>query len=175
MRQKSIAIGLAAAWIVLGIARSIAWADGGAVRFSERRNDRLVTVFTSPTPLRAGPVDISVLLQDANSGTPVLGTAIVVHAWAVQRESQDISAPATSEAATNKLLRAAQLNFAEPGSWHVSVDVQGLSTAPPIGFDVEVARPLPPWLHLGVWIAWPLVPIGLFACHHWLDRRRRRK
>ncbi len=66
MRSKSIAIALAAAWIVLGAATSVAWADGGAVRFLERRGDRLVTVFTSPTPLRAGPVDVSVLLQRAD-------------------------------------------------------------------------------------------------------------
>ena len=171
MRSKSIAIAVAAAWIVAGYATSVARADGGAVRFSERRGDHLVSVFTSPTPLRAGPVDVSVLLQDSDSGKPVLGTPIVVHARPIRDASQEISAPATSEAATNKLLNAAQLEFAQPGSWRVSVDVQCLNAAPPIDFNVEVAEPLPSWLHLGVWIAWPLVPIGLFACHQWLGQR----
>jgi len=40
-------------------------ADGGAVRLSERQGGYQITAFTSPTPFRAGPVDISVLVQDA--------------------------------------------------------------------------------------------------------------
>lgn len=174
MRRKFIAISLAATWIVLGYANSVAWADGGAVRFSERRGDRVVTVFTSPTPLRAGPADVSVLLLDADSGQPVLGIPIVVEARPIQGGSPEIRAPATGAAATNKLLSAAQLDFAEPGLWQVSIEVQGLSPTPPLSFEVEVAEPLPPWLHFGVWIAWPLVPIGLFGCHQWLTLRRRR-
>src|ERR1700676_3596947 len=174
MRGNSIAIALFAAWIFLGVTNSAALGDGGAMRFSERRSDRIVTVFTSPTPLRAGPVDVSVLVQDADSGKPVLDASIMVNAHPVDHPQNGTSAPATTDAATNKLLHAAQLEFSESGRWHLEVNVQGLSAERPIGFEVEAAEPLPPWLHLGAWIAWPLVPIGLFACHQWLDQRRRR-
>jgi hypothetical protein len=37
-----------------------AFADGGLIRAQRRTADHLLTVFTSPTPLRAGPVDISI-------------------------------------------------------------------------------------------------------------------
>src|SRR6202162_2952447 len=64
---KLTAIGLLVTWLILGSEVSVASADGGAVRYSERHDDRLITVFTDPTPLRAGIVDVSVLIQDANS------------------------------------------------------------------------------------------------------------
>src|SRR6516225_11891006 len=44
---------------------SLARADGGAVRLRERVGGYQIAVFTSPTPFRAGPVDVSVLVQDA--------------------------------------------------------------------------------------------------------------
>ena len=46
-------------------------ADGGTVRLSERQGEYRITVFTAPVPFRAGLVDISVLVQDAVSRTPI--------------------------------------------------------------------------------------------------------
>ena len=173
MRGTFMLIALLATWFALGAGASIALGDGGAVRFSSRRGDRLITVFTAPTPLRAGVVDVSVLVQDADSGKPLLDVRIVVHAHPIQHSQGRISAPATSEAATNKLLRAAGLELSEPGWWRVEVVVQDLGPGPPISFDVEVAEGPPPWLDLSVWIGWPLVAIGCFALHQWLVHRRR--
>src|SRR5437868_5841580 len=47
---------------------SAARADGGMIRLSEQNGKYRITVFTSPAPLRAGPVDISVLVQDDMTG-----------------------------------------------------------------------------------------------------------
>ncbi len=47
---------------------SLARADGGAVRLRQRSGGYQIAVFTEPTPLRAGPVDVSVLVQDAETG-----------------------------------------------------------------------------------------------------------
>jgi hypothetical protein len=168
---KLTAIGLLATWLALGAEVSVATADGGAVRYSERRGGRLVTVFTAPTPLRTGVVDVSVLLQDANSGKPLLDVPVMVHAERIDHE-QRISIPATTEAATNKLLRAAQIDLTAPGRWHLEVVVEGSSPGPPIGFDVEVAEALPPWVETSLWIGWPLAAIALFAAHQFLVRRR---
>ena len=44
---------------------SVARADGGVVRLRQRAGGYQIAVFTSPTPIRAGPVDVSVLVQDA--------------------------------------------------------------------------------------------------------------
>jgi hypothetical protein len=149
---------------------AIARADGGTVRCSEVRDGCRITVFTAPTTLRAGPVDVSVLVQDAASGTPLLDVPILVSAHPANYPGLRISIQATSEAATNKFLRAAPMNLVEPGWWHVDVMVQDSKQS--IGFDVEVAEAPPPWLALGLWIGWPLLAIAVFAVHQWLVRRR---
>ena len=71
---------LATVWIGLGVGCVPALADGGTLRFFGRRGDRLVTVFTVPAPLRAGPIDLSVLVQDAQTGRPITDLPIEVHA-----------------------------------------------------------------------------------------------
>jgi hypothetical protein len=172
MHGKTMAIALVA-WFALDAAASVVYADGGMVRFSERRGDRLITVFTTPTPLRAGPVDVSVLVQDANTGRPLTDVPIVVHVHPIQNSLRKTATPATTEATSNKLMCAAELDLSEPGWWHVLIVMDGVEQGPPIAFDVEVAEPLPPWLHMGLWIGWPLVVVALFAIHQSLACRRR--
>ena len=53
-----------------------AQADGGAVCLHETSGPFLVTVFVSPYPLRVGPADISVLVQDQRTGEVVLDPII---------------------------------------------------------------------------------------------------
>jgi hypothetical protein len=172
MSGKHVLMVLAIGWLELGAASSPVLGDGGTLRFSGRRGDRLVTVFTAPAPLRAGPIDLSVLVQDAETGRPITNLPIDVQGQQIGHAQTTIRAAATPGAATNKLLRAARLELSEPGRWHFDVYVQGVDRSQPIGFDVEVAQPPPPWLNMSLWIAWPLVPIGLFAIHQFRLRRR---
>jgi hypothetical protein len=172
MHGKSMAITLVA-WFALDAAASVAFADGGMIRFSERRGDQLITVFTTPTPLRAGPVDVSVLMQDADTSRPLTDLPVVVYAHPIQNTLRKIAAPATTEAASNKLMCAVALDLTEPGWWHVEIVVDGVEQDPPIAFDVEVVEALPPWLHMGLWIGWPLAVIAVFAIHQLLACRRR--
>jgi hypothetical protein len=172
MSGKHILMVLAIGWLELGAASLPALGDGGTLRFSGRRGDRLVTVFTAPAPLCAGPIDLSVLVQDAETGRPITNLPIEVVAQQFDHAHATIRATATTEAATNKLLRAAGLELSEPGRWHFDVSVQGVDRLQPIEFDVEVAQPAPPWLSMSLWIAWPLVPIGLFAIHQFRLRGR---
>jgi hypothetical protein len=171
VRGEFMTTALVTAGLALGAEAPAARADGGAVRAYERRDDRLIAVFTAPTPIRVGFVDVSILVQDANSGSPLPDGPIVVHAHPIHDPRGRISVPATSGAATNKLLRAARLELSEPGRWHVEVVAQGVGQGP-IGFDIDVAEAQPPWLDMTVWIGWPLVAIGLFAVHQWLVHRR---
>jgi hypothetical protein len=150
-------------------------ADGGAVRLSERQADYRITVFTAPTPLRAGPVDISVLVQDARTGRPAPQARVTVRAAPRGRPREAISQPATSEAATNKLLRAAVFEMPEPGWWEVEVDVEGERGSARARFEVEAAEAAPRWLTLWPWLGWPAVAILVFGIHQWLTRSNRRR
>ena len=71
--------------------------------------------------------------------------------------------PATTEAATNKLFRAAQFELPEPGRWEMQVQVEGLHGLAVIGGEVEAAEPLPRWPEMWPWIGWPALVIVLFV------------
>ena len=58
---------------------------------------------------------------------------------------------------------AALFELPQPGRWHVEVRVGGSPRSEPISFELEVAEGPVPWLQLSLWIAWPIVPIALFA------------
>jgi hypothetical protein len=169
VRGKVLLITMWTAWN----ASAIAHADGGTVRFCEVRDGRRITVFTAPTLLRAGPLDVSVLVQEVDSGKPLLDLPIVVSAYPIPDPWPKISAPATTEAATNKLLHMAQLKLPEAGTWRIEVVVEGAQQETAIRFDVFVAQAPPRWLDMSLWIGWPLLAIGVFAFHQYLVHRRR--
>src|SRR6516162_8126595 len=114
-----------------------ALADGGTLRMSEEKGNYQIAIFTSPTPLRAGPVDISVLVQNAATHEPVSDVQIVVKAARRDRRGAAIHRPATFEAATNKLFQAVALNLNEPGWWQVEVGLDGPLGEARVALDIE--------------------------------------
>jgi hypothetical protein len=147
-------------------------ADGGTVRLSQRQGDYRITVFTTPTPFRAGPVDISVLVQDAVTGRPLPEAQVTIRATPRDHLGNAILRSATSEAATNKLFRAAVFELPEPGWWEVEVAVESARGEARVRFEVEAAEAAPPWPSLWPWLAWPVAAVLLFGVHQWLVRRK---
>jgi hypothetical protein len=147
-------------------------ADGGAVRLSERQGGYRITVFTEPTPFRAGPVDVSVLIQDGHTGQPVPVERVTVRLAPRGRPDEALVQPATTEAATNKLFLAAKFDLPGPGWWEVEIEVEGELGPARARFAVEAAEAAPPWLASWAWFGWPAVAIVLFAIHQLLVRRK---
>lgn len=137
-------------------------ADGGKVVSSQRQDDLLITVFLAPTPVRAGTVDISVLVQDVEAGRIVEPRRVLVRRRPAHRNEPPITRQATHEAATNKLLTAATIELPTPGEWDISVLVTTDDGAHESAFLVTAAEPLPRLVELAGWLLWPLLPIGLF-------------
>jgi hypothetical protein len=152
----------------LATTRSV-FADGGTVRISESRGDLEITVFTAPTPLVVGSADISVLVLDARSGKPRVDVPIRVTAVPADRSQRTVRVEATNEAATNKLMRAASVTFAQPGRWQIEATTPGLE---PLRFGVEVGEGPPPWREMSLWIGWPVLLIAAFAVRQWTIARR---
>lgn len=146
-------------------------ADSGTLRASSRQHGYQVTVFTSPTPLRAGTVDVSVLVQDGATGA-ALDSSVQVQAWPRGRPGEAVRCTATPEAATNKLFRAAVFELPEPGWWEVVVQVAGLPEPVEAHFAVEAAGPLPAWQAVAPWVAWPVLVVAGFVAHQRLVRRK---
>jgi hypothetical protein len=167
-------------WLVacLGLAVLVqvpvgALADGGTLRFSKPCGHYRITLFTAPAPLRAGPVDFSILVQATDSESPVLDIPVTVYVYPESDPQRRLSGPVTTMAATNKLFRAIQLDLSEPGRWHVEVELETPEGAARVDTDLEVGPALPAWIDLVLWISWPAVAIVLFGIHQVLVRRRK--
>jgi hypothetical protein len=171
MRAKMGVATLSVLCLTLLIGSKDVRADGGMLRFHGRRADRVISVFTTPNPLCVGLADVSVLVQQTESGRVTTDFSVKVLAYPLDRPDSRISAAATNEAATNKLFRAAMLELHRPGRWHVDVIVEGLSPNPPIEFEMEVADATVPWLEFSLWICWPLLPIALYAIQQFRQSR----
>ena len=146
-------------------------ADGGVVRLSEARGDLLLTVFTAPTPLRAGLVDVSVMVQEIAGQRPVLDASVSI----VLRSQVDhtvVRAAATRAQATNKLLYAADVDLPVAGDWDLEVTVERGPTSAHVETELSAGAPVPRLLALWPYVTFPAVVIALFAVHQGLARRR---
>ena len=153
--------------VVLSAWTARAQADGGTAQFTKSDGPFRITVFTSPSPLRAGPVDISLMIQNQENQQPLLACSVDVQ---LRRDTTCISAPATRDAAQNRLLYAAQVKIPEPGIWDVAVVIKnGTDSAKIIGaITVAPARSV----LLAYWRSLLLPPllIALFVLNQWLKR-----
>jgi hypothetical protein len=129
-----------AALLLMGVRP--AWGHhGGEVRLMEKAGPFVITVFSDPTPLRVGPVDISVMVQDGDSGRPILDAEVTVRLQERGTGGPPIITQATRQNATNKLLYAAPVNLPAPGLWALQVTTQYQEQAADVTCIVTAAAP----------------------------------
>jgi hypothetical protein len=141
---------------------SSARGDGGTLRLNELAGPYRVALFTAPTPLRVGPVDVSVLVQDADTGQSLSDVAVEVTLTDLV-SGNSLKARAQRGTATNKLFYAAELDLQVAGAWRIDVEITGPQGTEHFTCTVEAAEPIPRWQALWMWMAWPAVPIVLFG------------
>jgi hypothetical protein len=157
--------------VTIILAQVSALADGGAVQLRKEAGPFMITVFTAPAPLSAGPVDISLLLQNRNGLEPVLdaGVSLILRSEA---SGAEVQARPTRERAQNKLLYAAPVTLAESGKWQLDVIIlrNGERTGATGTIDVAPASEEP----ASYWscIAFPPLMIVLFVVRERLIRRK---
>lgn len=154
---------------------AVALADGGTVRLKERSGPFVITVFTSPTPLRAGPADVSVLLQEAASDRPILDATVVIALRPLDDHRPPIRVPATHRDATNKLLYAALVDVPVAGVWGLHVTVRHGDVSAEVTCPLDVAPPAAPLRSYWLYLALPPLVAALFALHQWLGARAARR
>ncbi|HEV8039349.1 MAG TPA: hypothetical protein VGP62_10845 [Bryobacteraceae bacterium] len=158
--------------VAIILAQTLAWADGGAVQLREEAGPFVITVFTAPAPLSAGPVDISLLLQNRNGLEPVLDASVSL----ILRDPSGAEIPArlTREQAQNKLLYAAPVTLAKSGKWQLDITIlkNGERTSAKGTIDVAPA----PEMTASYWsyIAFPPFTIMAFVVRERLIRRRKK-
>jgi hypothetical protein len=159
---------------LLILAQAPTWADGGMVQMRQETGDLIITVFTSPTPLSVGPVDLSLLLQNRNGLDPVLDASVslvLVHA----DSNIEFHARPTREQARNKLLYAAPVMLSKRGQWGIAVTVLRKEKEATAVGTLEVAPAPDRTVSLAGFLAFPPLVIMLFVVRERLLRRRSRK
>jgi hypothetical protein len=159
---------------LLALAATLTHADGGKVQFQRKAGAFNITLFSTPSLVRVGRTDFSVMVQSSTSPDPLLNADVRLHF--VKREANSIaavSAPARREKATNRLLYAAQVDLNSTGKWRVEISVQTPGDSALVTGDVDVLPPEPPLLaHWPYFAALPVVAF-LFVLNQRLKRRRR--
>lgn len=160
-------------WLLL-VAVPAAHADGGAVLAREQGGGLSVTVFAAPVPLRVGPIDLSVLVQEARDDTTILDARVLVSLFEEGSGVARWVGPADHEQATNRLLYAAPISIASAGSWRALVEVQKQGAQLSMEVALDVLPALPAARRFWPWLAIPLLVALVFLLHQWLQQRRPR-
>lgn len=163
--MRTIAVGWA---LLLLLSAGEARADGGRMVYSGKTNGYRISVFVAPTPLRPGPADVSVLVQDAVTGD-IVPDAVV---WVLVAGGEQQRRRTSRQEATNKLYQATTVTFPTAGHWGVQIDVEGPLDEGACRFEIEVAPPLPRWQELGGWLLWPIFAVALFTLRELCLRNR---
>ncbi|MEI8387803.1 MAG: hypothetical protein WCG76_09395 [Verrucomicrobiota bacterium] len=154
--------------LLLLAASALGHADGGITIGQIERDGLRVTVFAAPVPVRAGPLDVTFLVQEIPSNQPVTDARIACSARKLGPPSPNpvrlpawcstiapgTRIPATAAHSRNKLLSGAYLPVTEAGRWDLDIQV----ARGPANFSsvipLEVAAPQTP---LSTW--WPLIAL----------------
>jgi hypothetical protein len=152
----------------------IARADGGALQLRQKASGYDIAVFTSPTPLRAGTVDVSVLVQEAATGEVVQDAEVTV-CLKVPGTEGVLRYAATNDAATNRLFKAAVFKLPEAGLWDIEVAVKGPHGPAQVIFSINAEEQLPRWREFWPWFTWPVAVVVLFGVQQALAGRVSRR
>ena len=148
-------------------------ADGGKVLLQRQAGPFLITLFSDPSVVHVGRVDLSVLCQKGDDKSTVLDAEVFLHLTKPGgAEIVEFTLPATHRTATNKTLYAAQLDLPTPGKWKVKVDARRGGDEASITGDLNVLPKEP--LLVTYWPFFILVPLIalLFAINRRLRKGR---
>jgi hypothetical protein len=172
--MRFVKIRLTLVWLLIGACSEAALGDGGTLRLSRPEGNYRISIFTAPNPFRAGPVDISVLVQDAITGAAIPEAAVTVQLMSRDHVGKPICYAATDTDATNKLLKSAVFDLPEPGRWVIKVTIAGEQGTANVQFELEAGQSVQEWPAMWPWITWPAFAISLYFLHQVLVWRKHR-
>lgn len=150
------------------------FADGGMVQLRKEAGALLITVFTSPSPLSAGPADVSLLLQKRNGLDPVLDANVSMR-LRTDGSDTEIQARPTRQQAQNKLLYAAPVTLSESGKWRLALTIFRNGERTDATGTIDVAPAPEKALSYWSYIAFPPLMIALFVVRERLISRKARE
>lgn len=124
-----------------------------------------------PSPLRVGPADFSVLVQNADTNDVLLNGVVELRFG--RQGANEIRIRPTPGEASNKLLYAASVDLPEAGDWSLTAQCRVDGETANLRGKISVLAPEPPLLNY--WPYFLIVPlaIALFVMNQVLKGRRR--
>lgn len=172
-----------------------ALADGGVVRAREAKGPFIVTVFTPPDLSTAAAADVTVMVQERDTGevvlnadvrlrfTPPAGARIPADAGYCGPTKNVLVLPLTNPAgkppviratranAANRLLYGANVVLPAAGDWQMQTTVAGARGTAIVDATFAVGPPPRRLMAILPWLAIPPIAIALFAFNQALRRR----
>ena len=99
-----------------------------------------MTVYTDPTPIMTGVVDVSALVEQPNSTDLVEDASVSVVAQPTDGSLPARTFAATHEQATNKLFYAANVQLPAAGRWQFTIHVEGAAGQGEVSFGADVTE-----------------------------------
>jgi hypothetical protein len=152
---------------------NFAHADGGAVCLREGSGAFLVTVFVAPEPAQAGPIDMSVLVQDRQTGAVILDAKVDLAVRRVGGGDTGLRTRATREQSTNKVLQSGRIDLPTSGLWALRVFVSREGDESVFATILPVSPAAPRLIAFWPLLLLPPLAIALFALHQTLLQRAR--
>jgi hypothetical protein len=172
----------------------LADADSVVVRARETQGPFTITLFTQNEISRRLPADVTVMVQNRDSGEVLMDADVelgfVPPIGASFNPNDLICGPgnrvpvglgghptamaATHAHAANKLLYGASVVFPGAGNWQLRASVRRGREAANASCILPVNGPPSPLVAIWPSLALPPVAIALFACNQWLRNRRER-
>ncbi|MAJ46861.1 MAG: hypothetical protein CBC35_06080 [Planctomycetes bacterium TMED75] len=160
-----------AGWVRVGSA------DTGQLREVVQMNGLNVVIFTAPTPLRAGEVEVVTLVTVEATGRPVLDYQLDVRVRSKQWDTEALSllSMGVPDPGT-RFAKKATVLLATPGEWELSVEIQAPEFDPvTVVVEVAVGNPHPLWWQLLPWLLAAVPCLGLILARDAITQRSRRR
>lgn len=145
-------------------------ADGGNVLWQRTMGSVTVTTFTTQSPLRPGPADISFLVENNEQSRPILDAQVFV---TFQSETGvTMRTEATHTQARNKLLYCTLIDLPKPGHWKMTLLVVHVSERIEFVSDLAVIEAQSPLIAYWNLLAFPFTVAIVFIFHQGLAWKR---
>jgi hypothetical protein len=175
--------------LLSGLSSGDVRADGGIIRLHEAQGPFVVTIFTTSEPVKDGPVDVSVMVQQRDSSEAILDASVDLMFTPPAAPVMDLdgqicgasgagpgphaeqfNVPATRQQASNKLLYAAPVKFGTTGNWQLQAFVERGNEAVKIACGIPVGSPPRRLSGLLPYLVLPPLLVALFAANQYLRK-----
>ncbi len=144
MSSRLIGVVAALLWVVVGAQSALASGPGTGGRTIELEDQPagpyLVSVYSSPAPPVTDKLYLEIRVKDAESLRVIAGGIVMVRAEPVGFEAANVESEATHAIAPLIIDFAAHLPVSRPGTWQITIDIDGPRGPASLSFPLQINR-----------------------------------